>query len=159
MKTTDLNSNARNAVVLKTISFVTYQYVGINSTLLSHGRGHWFDPSTAHQNNTDLSVTCTRSGACPETLGSNWGVTWLLPNSSPVQGTSVDRGRGSRREYHRAYYARTAARRRKLSGDRQKAKRWAAWLLANLEWPAEVEIVVPRSPPLRRPVLRLPRKR
>lgn len=42
----------------------------------------------------------------------------------------------SRRDYHRSYYARTLARRRKLARERQQRVRWSRWLIGELCGPA-----------------------
>ena len=48
-----------------------------------------------------------------------------------------------RREYSRAYYARTAARRRMLAEHRRACRLWCQWLLTELRtnWPPEPEPV------------------
>ncbi len=63
-----------------------------------------------------------------------------------------------RRRYARVYYHRNADR---LNADRhhnRQMRYWCMWLLANLEWPPEPTPVYPKSYPIRRPTLRLPRR-
>lgn len=61
-------------------------------------------------------------------------------------------------DYARLYYHRTGDRRRLLARNHRQLKRWAAWLLANLEWPPEPEYIVEPPRPVCRPTLRLARK-
>lgn len=67
----------------------------------------------------------------------------------------------ARRAYHRVYYRRNAERlntdaRRRYEWRQQEY--WCLWLLANLEWPEEPTPIYPKSYPIRRPLLRLPRR-
>ena len=77
----------------------------------------------------------------------------------------VDDGRSgnvTRREYHRAYYARNAERIRIQHQKRQQIRHWTRWLLESLrtDWPPEPAVIDPtdRLQPIRRPTLRLPRQ-
>lgn len=63
-----------------------------------------------------------------------------------------------RRAYYREYRRRNAPRLRVYRRHRQQIGYWAMWLLANLEWPEEPTPIYPKSYPIRRPLLRLPRK-
>lgn len=64
----------------------------------------------------------------------------------------------ARRAYHRVYYRRNANRLNAAARHRQQMQYWCYWLLANLEWPVEPTPVYPKSYPIRRPTLHLPRK-
>ena len=63
-----------------------------------------------------------------------------------------------RRIYHREYWRRNAKRLRVYHNHRQQISYWTMWLLANLEWPVEPTPIYPKSYPIRRPTLHLPRK-
>jgi hypothetical protein len=62
------------------------------------------------------------------------------------------------RLYHRQYYRRNAKRLRVYHRHRQQIGYWALWLLANLEWPEEPTPIYPKSYPIRRPTLHLPKR-
>lgn len=83
----------------------------------------------------------------------NEGVTYasILAGNS----RSSERALDSRAAYHAGYYQRTKARRQKLASYRHQRTHWTRWLLANLEWPAELAVTVPAPHPIRRPTLRL----
>lgn len=63
-----------------------------------------------------------------------------------------------RRQYFRDYHRRNAARLNARNRQRQQARYWCAWLLANLEWPVEPTPIYPDPYPIRRPTLHLPQR-
>jgi hypothetical protein len=63
----------------------------------------------------------------------------------------------NRRAYFRVYYHRNAERLCARDRHRQQIRYWSMWLLANLQWPDEPTPIYPKSYPIRRPTLRLPR--
>lgn len=62
------------------------------------------------------------------------------------------------RAYFREYRQRNAKRLRVYRHHRGQISYWAMWLIANLEWPEEPTPIYPKSYPIRRPTLHLPRK-
>jgi len=66
-----------------------------------------------------------------------------IPLKSDGNSASVGRVL-DRRNYHRQFFARTAARRRKLANHSRQSKRWTAWLLNELfhNWPPEPRAVL-----------------
>ena len=66
--------------------------------------------------------------------------------------------RKRRRQWHREYYRRNAARLNARTRHRKQMRYWCAWLLANLEWPVEPTPIYPDPYPIRRPTLHLPHR-